>query len=1185
MVRRLLWSCVIFLLLLSVSAHAERKVFFNLTASQVRADSILPQFTYSIPLAGDWRDSIYTVSLAYPEFIEMEASDVAAYNHISGAPLPELPSVVPQLATNRQQGSLVVSFCPYVFRNNRYQILVSFMLRVEAKAKSRSVSKLYSVTRASSLQQRYAPSSVLATGNWAKIRVPSTGVYQLTEDIIRRAGFTDINKVKIYGYGGALQPEKLDGGYLASHDDLKEVAQCVIGSKHLFYAQGPVSWSDYTTTIRTRNPYSNYGYYLITQSEEPSLKIDSVDFLQSFYPSPNDYHRLYEVDGYSWYHGGRNLFDPEEITSGRNKQIVFANPQGANSGKLYVKITASSENTSSVWVNGTCRGQLKIKLSSYDKANEASAIYDIDRLSTSDTILIKNESGGPIRLDYVSMSVDKPLPAPNLSSVRSTPEYVYNITNQNHHADAQANMVIIIPTSQKLLTQAQRLKAFHESHDSLSVNIVAADELYNEFSSGTPDVNAYRRYLKMLYDRAEGDEHKMPKYLLLLGDCVWDNRMLTSDCHQLNADDYLLCYESENSYNEVICYVDDSWIGLLDDGEGKSPTTELLDVAVGRIPTVNASDAKAVVDKIINYGNNKNAGNWQNEIMFMGDDGNENLHMADENATADMISSFYPGYVTKKVMWDAYTRETSSTGNTYPEVTRILKQQQAGGALVMDYAGHGSEIQLSHETILRISDFSEFKNKNLPLWVTASCDIMPFDGTSETIGEKCLLNKDGGSVAFYGTTRTVYANLNKYMNRAFLYYVLSHDSNGKPMTIGEAHRLAQNTLAQGGPFGGDRSENRLQYSLLGDPALALNLPSRAIKIDSVNGIDVNATDSLLTLKAGSIAKVSGHIENDDNFDGIVTMTVRDSKELVTCKQNDAIEASERFTYYDRTKTLFQGSDSIKGGRFEFTFTVPTDINYSKNPGLINVYAVNADHSMSAHGYYEKFNFGEGEQIDNDSVGPSIYCYLNSRSFVNGGDVNPTPYFVAELSDHQGINAAGNGIGHDLILIIDGDMSKTYVLNDHFTYDFGSYSSGKTFFSIPQLAPGRHTLQFRAWDVQNNSSISTLDFNVVNGLQPTLFDVSTTNNPVKTSTTFIINHDRTGSNMEVTLEVFDLAGRLLWKHHESGVPTTTAYTVDWDLTTDGGRRLGTGVYLYRAKIASDGSNEVSKAKKLIVVSNN
>ena len=162
---------------------------------------------------------------------------------------------------------------------------------------------------------------------------------------------------------------------------------------------------------------------------------------------------------------------------------------------------------------------------------------------------------------------------------------------------------------------------------------------------------------------------------------------------------------------------------------------------------------------------------------------------------------------------------------------------------------------------------------------------------------------------------------------------------------------------------------------------------------------------------------------------------------------------------------------------------------------------------------------------------------------------------------------------------------TYNLNGNFTFDFGSYTSGSTRYALPELAPGPHRLLFRAWDVLNNSSTAELTFNVVKGLEPTLFSVGTTKNPATTSTTFILNHDRTGSKMDVEIEVFDTSGRLLWRHDETGVSTSSAYTVDWDLTVDGGHRLHTGVYIYRARISADGSAKVSKAKKLIVLDNN
>ena len=334
-------------------------------------------------------------------------------------------------------------------------------------------------------------------------------------------------------------------------------------------------------------------------------------------------------------------------------------------------------------------------------------------------------------------------------------------------------------------------------------------------------------------------------------------------------------------------------------------------------------------------------------------------------------------------------------------------------------------------------------------------------------------------------------------------------------------------------------------------------------------------------------RVSGYVKDAPSFGGVLSATVRDSRELVTCRWNNRNEdeaSAQPFTYYDRTKVLFSGNDSISGGRFEFSFAVPKDINYTDGTGLINLYAVSNDRSLIGNGSCEAFTVGGGDIAENDSVGPSIFCYLNSPSFVNGGKVNSTPYFVAEIMDKDGINTSGNGIGHDLQLVIDGEMARTYNLNDNFSYDFGTYTRGSTYYNIPELEEGEHTLEFRAWDVFNNMSSTSLRFNVVKGLSPQLLSVSCTDNPATTSTTFIICHDRTGSNLDVAIDVMDMSGRLLWTHEESGVSTGGAYTVDWDLTVDGGSRLGTGVYLYRVRMSSDGSPQTSKAKKLVIIGN-
>lgn len=175
--------------------------------------------------------------------------------------------------------------------------------------------------------------------------MPSSGVYQITESLIRKAGFSSLSKIKVYGYGGNLQAERLDGNTLKELDDLKEVATYDRGKSRLFYARGPVSWSTPTATRRTRNPYSDYGYYFITEttdSEDEPLKADSASFVSAFYPSNNDYHSIYEVDGYAWYHGGRNLFDSKAISNGNSQKVVLSKPTDATRAKLSVNVSAGS---------------------------------------------------------------------------------------------------------------------------------------------------------------------------------------------------------------------------------------------------------------------------------------------------------------------------------------------------------------------------------------------------------------------------------------------------------------------------------------------------------------------------------------------------------------------------------------------------------------------------------------------------------------------------------------------------------------------------------------------------------------------------------------------------------------------------------------------------------------------------
>ena len=376
----------------------------------------------------------------------------------------------------------------------------------------------------------------------------------------------------------------------------------------------------------------------------------------------------------------------------------------------------------------------------------------------------------------------------------------------------------------------------------------------------------------------------------------------------------------------------------------------------------------------------------------------------------------------------------------------------------------------------------------------------------------------------------------------------------------------------------------MQYTLLGDQALQLATPKQEIFVDSIN--NQAATDGI-KLAAGSVVKIVGHIaqnnHTDSDFNGIVNLTVRDAEETITCRLNNTGSdgADKAFVYHDRTNYLYRGSEHVNNGTFHITFAIPKDISYTDGNGLMTLHAISSDKIRSAHGKNESFELIGSETALNDSIGPSVYCYLNSKAFKNGDKVNTTPYFIAELYDDSGINASGGSIGHDLELIIDGDKNKTYHLNDYFEYDFGDYRSGSIGFSIPELSVGIHKLLFRAWDVLNNSTTTELIFEVSEDAGSGEFNVTCTQNPAQTNTQFVITHNRPGSELKVVLDVFDLGGRQVWRQTDTVTPSSDTITIDWNLNVAGGSRLRTGLYLCRLTL-NDGD---AKTVKLLIKSNN
>ena len=774
-----------------------------------------------------------------------------------------------------------------------------------------------------------------------------------------------------------------------------------------------------------------------------------------------------------------------------------------------------------------------------------------------------------------------------------SPEYVGEIENQNLHADGPQDLIIIIPASGKLTEQAERLAEIHSNADGLRVRIVRADQLYNEFSSGTPDASAYRRYVKMLYDRAERTED-MPKFLLLFGDCVWDNRMLTSDWRNSSPDDYLLAFEVNDQANQTYLsgfaigalnsYVTDDFYGWLDDSEGGNYSRAKLDLAIGRLPCSDPGMARVIVDKIIDYHENKIVGAWKNQVYMLADDVNNNLHMRDaEDVVESIVSATGDKVQLSKVYWDAYPIAHSATGNTYPQVTRQLQDHMAHGAIMFNYMGHGSPTQVSTSRLLVADDFSSPAGGRLPLWVLASCEITPYDRQEADIGRNALYNPTGGAIAVVCASRSVYSNYNRSLNQAFSRHVFEEDAAGCLNSMGEALRLAKVEMVDNAQ---DVTMNKLKYVLLGDPALSLRFPTADVVLDSINGVAITGS-TLQQLEAGSVAKFSGYVADingrpDTEFTGTVTGTVLDRLETITCRNNSG-SASSPMVYQDRTKQLYEGSDSVRQGRFSFFMPVPRDISYTEDRGRISLYAVNNEHTREAHGICENIYFnGTYQGAAQDTLGPKVFLYLNTPDFPNGGIVSSDPVFMAEIQDDSGINASSVSIGHDMELTVDGNTADMQVLNDYFAYDFGSYSSGLVTYPMETLTEGKHTLSFRVWDVNNNSTTSTLDFYVGTYDTSKTFTVHATENPAIAQTSFVVVLDEEHPDCNYSVDVYNLSGAKVWSY-EGNLSSASRYGIcHWNLKGNGYAPLPSGVYFYRAKAQSESLDYETEAQKLILL---
>lgn len=741
-------------------------------------------------------------------------------------------------------------------------------------------------------------------------------------------------------------------------------------------------------------------------------------------------------------------------------------------------------------------------------------------------------------------------------------EVVGEVKNQNLHALSNIDYIIICPEGYEDVSED--LAKAHEAKQAITYAIVTDQQVYNEFSSGTPDATAYRWLMKMLYDRAKNGIGQQPRWLLLMGHGTFDNRKLLRN----SGSSLLLTYQSKNSVNEIKAYATDDYFAYLDDNEGAIDTQGRMDIGVGRLPVESLDEARTTVDKLIQYIRNEQTGKWKNQLVYLADDGENGTHTETAEKSAELVRIKNPDFIVHKIFLDAYPQEVNASGESYPLAKNRVLNLLKNGVLFFNYSGHGGYNAITNESILNLKDIAGMTNKNQAFWLFATCNFAQCDAGKRSAAETAVLNPKGGAIGILAATRTVYASQNTNLNRSVCDTLFGHsDVFHYDMTLGEAISIGKNLLGS--------DENKLAYVLLGDPCMRLNYPTD-YHVETLTEMD--------TLNALSVQHVEGRIIDEDlntvsDFNGKVDITIYDKMQSIPTRDNDNVGGDPRvIAYNDYPNTIFSGATDVKDGLFNYTFMVPKDIRYNFDNGRIVYYAVTADslETAEAVGHFEQFIIGgTGSTVAIDTIGPEMEIYLNSPAFRNGDKTYATPRFFANLYDKNGINTAGAGIGHDLMLIIDDDPKMIYSLNEYFTAANNSYQAGQVSYLMEELANGPHSLTFRAWDLLNNSTTKSLNFIVEAGLDPSIYNVTTYPNPVQQSGVvhLIVNYDQPDELIETEIYLYNTAGQMVYSHKQDNPDA-----VSINLPSLG---LNTGVYIYSVKIKSASSKYSTTSGKIIV----
>ncbi|MDE6394371.1 MAG: hypothetical protein K2K77_03420, partial [Duncaniella sp.] len=354
----------------------------------------------------------------------------------------------------------------------------------------------------------------------------------------------------------------------------------------------------------------------------------------------------------------------------------------------------------------------------------------------------------------------------------------------------------------------------------------------------------------------------------------------------------------------------DDFLGFLEDNSGLNISSDKLCVAIGRIPAHSASEAKVFTDRLISYSTTPPGGAWRGRVMFVADNGNDNIHMMQTDDMETHLRSMFKGrnMTYEKIYVDAYDLMGGTVKQARDKFMNLLND----GTVWWNYVGHSSITDMGAEGLLGLKDLTNLYLRRPPFYYGATCSFAHWDGDDYCGLEMLTLSDAGGLIGGISATRPVYITLNGILTSALGYELFDTDSNGAMRSVGEIYRRAKNRI------GAD--SNKLRYVLLGDPAMYLAVPTYTARLDKINDVEVLPDDGEsdpaiisalgMTRLSGAVCDHNGQVI--DSFNGYIDLTLYDAERSVTTqgRENDN---EGPYIYEEQGNQLYTGRTRVTNG--------------------------------------------------------------------------------------------------------------------------------------------------------------------------------------------------------------------------------------------------------------------------------